>query len=277
MDTSEWQGRVGDSWAAEWRRTDRSFSSLQSVLIDRVHAFAPDARAIVDVGCGAGTTTFELAQRFPEASILGIDISEGLLAVARTRANLPNCRFEVADASRWRPDGVVPDLLVSRHGVMFFADPVAAFRHLADVATPNARLMFSCFREARLNAWAADILALFPAPPPSDTRAPGPFAFADPDHVREILDQAGWTQIDAEPVDFAYVAGDGDNPLEDALDYFCRIGPAARALRDLDPDRRPPVIEKLAALLRNHLADGTVKLKAAAWVWSAKRQQRKDV
>jgi SAM-dependent methyltransferase len=277
MDISEWQGRVGDSWADEWQRTDRSFTELQTALIDRVGAFAPDVRTIVDLGCGAGTTSLALAGRYPEARIFGLDISKTLLEVARSRTHLPNCSFEVADASNWQPEGVVPQLYVSRHGVMFFADPVSAFGHLANIAAQDARLIFSCFRAPRLNAWASELLALFPQAPASDPRAPGPFAFADQDYVRGILEEAGWTQIRAEPVDFSYIAGAGEDPVQDAVEYFSRIGPAARALRDLDPTLRPVIIEKLEALLRNHLAEGTVTLKAAAWIWSATRQQGKDV
>lgn len=277
MDKSEWQGRVGDSWADEWQRTDRSFTELQTVLMDRVCTFAPDVRTIVDIGCGAGTTTLALAGRYPEARLVGIDISNALLDVARSRTHLANCTFETADATNWRPDGLVPELFVSRHGVMFFGDPVAAFRHLGEVAAPNARLMFSCFREPRLNGWASELLALFPQTPASDPRAPGPFAFADPDFVQGILEQAGWVDINAEPFDFAYIAGAGEDPVQDAVEYFSHIGPAARALRDLDPSLRSGIVEKLAELLRNHLAEGTVTLKAAAWIWSATRQKGKEV
>ena len=160
---------------------------------------------------------------------------------------------------------------------MFFTDPVVAFRHLGEVSTPTARLMFSCFRAPRLNAWASELLALFPQTPVPDPRAPGPFAFADPDYVQGILEQAGWVDINAEPVDFAYIAGAGEDAVQDAVEYFSHIGPAARALRDLDPSLRPGIVEKLAELLRNHLAEGTVTLKAAAWIWSATRQKGKEV
>lgn len=271
MDRSEWQGRVGDCWAGEWRRTDRSFSALHEVLLDRIVEVAPDARLVLDVGCGAGQTSIDLARRLPGSQLLGIDISPALIEIARSRFEASNCRFEVADAAQWRSPDHVPDLVVSRHGVMFFDDPVSAFRSIGENCAAGCRLVFSCFRSPELNDWATAPLRMLGMLNASDPEAPGPFAFADESRVRGILRQAGWGEVTAEPVDFAYVAGAGDDPVGDALDYFSRIGPAARAMRELDPERRNNFRNELANLLRNHLADGTVMFQAAAWIWTAKK------
>ena len=113
----EWQGKVGDTWANEWARTDRSFAELQTLLVDHIAALAPDATRIVDIGCGAGTTTIALAARLPLARCLGIDLSPSLIAVAKGRsAAVPSTRFTVADATLWDDPSFHPDLLVSRHG-----------------------------------------------------------------------------------------------------------------------------------------------------------------
>lgn len=266
----DWHGGVGRNWAAEWRRTDRSFAALTPKLVGL--ALEPPATRIVDIGCGAGELSLALARLRPEAQVLGIDLSEALLDVARERGTgISNLSFAQADAALWNGGDSPPDLYVSRHGVMFFDDPPAAFAHLARVAAPGARLVFSCFRSAAENGWAADIARLLPPSVPSSVPSPafppGPFAFADPDHVRTCL--AGWTDITFEPLDFSYVAGAGDAPVADALAYFQRIGPAAAAIRNLPRSARASFETKLAELVESRLAGGQVTFPAAAWLVTA--------
>lgn len=266
-DTIEWQGKVGDSWAEEWQRTDRSFAGLTSVLLDRiVEAASPDSR-ILDIGCGAGETSIALAARLPGAEVRGIDLSENLIRVARSRSGTVD--FAASDATLWQGEHWRPDLLVSRHGVMFFADPVAAFRHFASVSAPGAKLVFSCFRDRLDNDWLTELMGLLPPSAPADPYAPGPFAFADPLHVTAILEQGGWKGVSAEPIDFPYVAGGGDDPVGDAIAFFKRIGPAARALAALDDEGRKAFLAALEPVLRAHLSDGSVTFRAAAWIWTA--------
>lgn len=270
MDSSEWTGRVGDVWAEEWRRTDRSFVPVDAALIaaavSRLEGISEPR--ILDIGCGAGTTSLSLAQRIPAATITGIDLSAALLDVARTRAaNTPRCRFEQGDASRWNDERDF-DLLVSRHGVMFFADPIAAFAHLHSLARPGGALVFSCFQSSALNVWASGLADLMPAAA-GDPFAPGPFAFADEGHVKNVLAKAGWRNPTAEPLAFDYVAGGGDDPVADAIDYFRRIGPVARALRDLGDGPRARLRDGLDALVRAHHDGDRVSFPAAAWIWSA--------
>ncbi len=275
-DSLDWQGRVGDNWAKEWQRTDRSFAALNTVLVDRIVAGVTDRTpSILDIGCGAGGTSLDLAERLPGATIHGIDLSSALIATAQKRNTAPTrLRFAAADATRWSGGDWQPDHLVSRHGVMFFDDPVAAFTHLAAQSRPGARLTFSCFRDRRDNDWAEQLGALLPPQPASDPFAPGPFAFADADYVADLLRQAGWRDCAAEPVDFAYVAGDGTDPVADARDFFNRIGPAARALSQLEPDARAHFLADLEPLLCSHLDAGSVSFDAAAWIWTAQLQER---
>lgn len=271
MQASEWQGRVGQKWAAEWRRTDRSFSGLTDRLIARASS-RPIKRAL-DIGCGAGELSLALARGHSEAEIRGIDISQELVAVARQRAeNLPNARFEVADAATWPGEGFAPDLLVSRHGVMFFSEPVQSFAHLSRIAAPNARLIFSCFRDVSENSWASSIMRLLPPGMAEEPQSmvPGPFAFADRDTVSDMLVRAGWHDVAFEAVDYAYVAGAGEDPVEDALSYFLQIGPAARAAAELEPVAQEAFIERLRQFLASHLDGSLVILGAAAWIVSAR-------
>lgn len=267
---ADWQGAVGRSWAAEWERTDRSLSQLNDVLVDRIVAKAHTEARILDIGCGAGATSFALAERLPGAEIVGIDLSEPLALAARARNTRTGVRFEIEDATHWSGKDWQPDMLVSRHGVMFFDDPVAAFGYFAEIAEPGAQMVFSCFKDRSENDWAVEIPALLPAPPaPPQSFAPGPFAFSDPDHVRKILTQAGWKDAHEEAVTFSYIAGAGDDAVADAIDFFSRIGPAAPLIRDLGLEEKAIFFEHLSQKLCNHLVNRTVMFKAAAWIWSA--------
>jgi SAM-dependent methyltransferase len=265
----DWQGRVGQNWAREHERTDRSFAGLTTTLVDRIVALAP--RRVLDIGCGAGETSIAVARRCPDAEVVGIDFSEALVTVARQRdPETSNLRFETADASRWSDASFEPDVLISRHGVMFFDRPVEAFENLRNAAAPGARLVFSCFRARSENAWATAVGALIGlGDEAGDPTAPGPFAFADPHHVEQILQAAGWTDIGFAPVDWDYVAGAGDDPAPDAADFFRRIGPAASAIAALDGDAQQGLIDRLIELARRHLHDGQVSFAAAAWVVTA--------
>ena len=156
----DWTGRVGQSWASEWHRTDRSFAGLTPHLDAAILASAPATpfRAI-DIGCGAGSTSLALATARPDASVTGIDLSPDLLAVAGRRgAGRPNLAFRHGDAATIAHTLPPPDLLVSRHGVMFFADPAPAFAALRKACRPGATLVFSCFRDRADNPWASDLI-----------------------------------------------------------------------------------------------------------------------
>lgn len=270
-DASEWQGRVGESWATEWRRTDRSFAPLTEQLLARSRAFA--VHAALDLGCGAGELSLALARGRPQCRVIGIDISPSLVSVARERgAHLENAAFAVADAAAWQPgEDFAPELLVSRHGVMFFADPAAAFAHFAAIAVPGAALMFSCFRQPSENPFFTEVGRLLPDSGLSaDPRAPGPFAFADRGYVEDILARAGWSAIAFEPFDFAMVAGSGADPIDDAVAYFSRIGPVARAASELPAAERELLLGGIRGVASRHVHHGVVAMRAATWIVTAR-------
>lgn len=274
-DVSEWIGRVGTSWSEEWRRTDRSFGALTSRLLERIGP-ARFSRAL-DIGCGAGELSLSLAHAFPSADVVGVDISPELIAVACERGEgEPGLCFVEDDAATTALGADDRfDLFVSRHGGMFFADPVAAFAHLRGRAKAHARLCFSCFRSVADNGWARALGSVIEPPSaPPDPEAPGPFAFGDPERVKRILGEAGWTEVAFEPVDYAMIASD-ESPdreaaLDDAVSYFQRIGPAARAMAEMDPSRRELAKARLRNLLADHYNDHRVTLPAAAWIVTAR-------
>lgn len=265
-EAGEWEGRVGRTWADEWRQTDRSFSPVTERLLDcpATRGFA----AALDIGCGAGELACRLARGNPDSAVTGVDVSPDLLAVARARC--PQATFVEADAARFLPEGPAPDLLISRHGVMFFADPVAAFGHLAAIAASGAALRFSCFRARPENVWATKLGGIFPGAPPPDSSAPGPFAFGDPAHVASILESAGWRDASFEAFDYSMLAGEGNDAVNQALAYFQRIGPAARAMAELGEGERASPRARLRELLENNCSDGRVALPAAVWIVTAR-------
>jgi SAM-dependent methyltransferase len=276
---SEWRGAVGDVWAREWQRTDRSFSGLTPVLIDTVVGMAPAGTdKALDIGCGAGSTSFALADRLPDAEVLGIDISPSLVEAAQARAadgaGQGRCQFRLADASLWADTAYRPQLLMSRHGVMFFDDPVAAFTSLHGAAANSAGLVFSCFAAPQDNPWMANIAAVLPHPEPlPPAGVPGPFGFADAAMVGDILTGAGWRDATPQLHRFSYIAGEGESretAVDDAISFFKRIGPVARAIRELDEDERDALIVRLAGVAGDHFADGAVTMEAQVWIWTAR-------
>jgi SAM-dependent methyltransferase len=281
MTPADWTGRVGQAWAGEWRRTDRSFAGLDPALERAILAAAsPGGGRLVDLGCGAGTTSLAVARARPTASVTGLDLSPDLIAVAAARrdgAGLSpeRCRFVAGDAVASATRLAPIDLFFSRHGVMFFDDPVAAFARLAEAGAPGALLVFSCFAAQADNHWATRTAGV-DAGPRSGVPQPGPFAFADPERVAAILAAAGWHPERApERIAFRYVAGAGADPVADAVSFFTRIGPAARGLREADAAARPALLERLAATCARHCRGGEVAFAATAWLWSARLQEKR--
>lgn len=272
MDKNEWQGGTGDNWASEWRRTDRSFGSLTERLLSESRAF--QFSSVLDIGCGAGELSLAIGRGRAPVEVIGLDISQKLVEVARQRgSNLANVDFAEGDASQWAPPaGFRPQLLVSRHGVMFFTDPPRAFAHLAELADSDAGLLFSCFRAPSENAFFAEIARLLPEPPAlPEPAAPGPFAFADRAHVAAILSEGGWKNIALEPFDFAMVVGAGENPVEDALHYLSTIGPAARMTAEMPDDARQRFFDRVREIARRRCHEGVVSFPAAAWIVTARK------
>lgn len=271
-DSREWRGAVGDVWADEWRRTDRAFAGLAPALDRAILAAAPTGpfRAL-DIGCGAGATSLPLAAARPDATVLGIDLSAALVAAANDRgAGVDNLAFEIGDVAQVAVERGPFDLLLSRHGVMFFADPVAAFRTLHAATAHGGALVFSCFADPALNGFAAPLAKALDLPPPLPGGGPGPFAFADPDATGAMLAAAGWQVTGLDRIAFDYRVGAGPDALDDAVGFLSRIGPAAAAMRAADGAGRALLAAKLRRHLANFVADNAVDLRASAWLCSAR-------
>lgn len=274
----DWQTRVGDVWAAEWRRTDRSFADLARHLDAAILAVAPAEGRAADLGCGAGATSLALAGARPGLDIHGVDLSAALIEVARSRAaeaGVANLSFSVGAV----PDALAPhqpfDLAVSRHGVMFFDDPGAAFRGIAAALRPSAPLVFSCFRSSGENPWASQTIAALGGRLDSPGGyAPGPFAFADRGVIERVLAGAGFADIAIEPADYTYHAGAGSDPAGDATNFFQRIGPVSRIVAQAPEADRPALIERLRAVLAEQVRGEALDFPAAAWLVTARATGR---
>lgn len=271
----DWQGRVGDVWAAQWQRTEHSFTHLTTQLDAVIAAVAPAQGRVLDIGCGVGSTGLALRAARPDLALVGVDLSPGLLALAQARADewlsgAPGSppRFVCGDAVTVAAAEGPFDLFVSRHGVMFFPDPVVAFAGLRASAAPGATMVFSCFDERRHNRFATladEVIA--DAPAATSDYAPGPFAFADLHRTGAWLERAGWTIDSAARVGFDYIVGEGEGAVEEAVDFLSHIGPAARAIAAAAPDERARIVTALREALSHHRTEDRVALPASAWIW----------
>jgi SAM-dependent methyltransferase len=270
-----WNGVGGASWAAAAARMDRELDRLGKMAMD---ALAPSAgSSVLDVGCGAGTTTIELAGRVgPLGRVLGLDVSGPLLEIARRRAAVSGCdnvRFVQADAQNiaFRMSF---DTVFSRFGVMFFTGPVAAFASLRAVARSGGRLGFVCWQGPAANPWlsaantALDGVAGFQLPPPADAGGPGPFSLADPGRVTQILRSAGWGDVNVRPEADELVLDEAT--VAERVTFAVRHGPAAAALAAASDSVRAEAAQRVRAALLDFERDGAVRFGRAVWVVTAR-------
>jgi SAM-dependent methyltransferase len=265
-----WNEAAGPTWASLQAPLDRQLAPLGRAAMA---ALSPrPGERILDIGCGAGQTSLDLARAVaPGGEVMGADISGTLLAVARDRAaELDGVRFVEADAQTHPFETGRFDAVFSRFGVMFFADPAAAFANIQRAVKPGGRLAFVCWRRPDENpimtlpmAAAAPFL---PPPAPPEPGAPGPFAFADPDRIRAVLGAGGFADITVTPHDEKVGAGDLDTVLAMTL----KVGPLGAMLRD-HPDKRDTVIAAVRTALAPHEGPDGVKLDSATWIVNARK------
>ena len=267
-----WNGIDGEFWTRQQDRMDRTLAPVTGPLL----AFAAprSGSTILDVGCGCGATTIELARAVgPSGRVVGLDISEPMLALARTRLlEFPNTTCILGDAAGLPLRDRKAELIVSRFGVMFFGDPEAAFANLRTGLVPGGRLRFACWRPISENPWLQIPLhAVYehaPRLPKPDPEEPGPFAFADTARVTRILTGAGFTAPSFTPLDIQLDIAAGGT-LEDAVMQSSEMGPARRALTDQPEDIRAAAIESIRRALTPYASPAGVKFPAAVWLVAA--------
>lgn len=266
---SYWNALAGQAWRQERARIDLLLDPLMSLSLDRL---APrPGETVLDVGCGAGTSTLALARAVaPTGRVVGVDVSQVLLAEARERArSLPNLELREADAQVAALHPASFDVVYSRFGVMFFDDPVAAFTNLHQCMRPEGRLGFLCWRERDLNEWATVTLRAAQGLvdlPESAPGAPGPFAFARSERVCELLLGAGFDDVTLQALHHEMV-----QTLEDAIAYYQHIGPLGALLREASPDVADALRSALARELQARATNGELRFRSSAWWVSAVR------
>ncbi len=268
-----WNGPGGQRWADRQEAQDILLAPIADILIE--HARPKAGERVLDVGCGAGATTIAFGEQVgPTGYALGIDISEPMLARARQRAPAGLAvEFVLADATVYPFDRASFDLLVSRFGVMFFADPVASFTNLRKALKPKGRLAFICWREPRENPWMMTPLqAVYkhvPKMPPVGPEEPGPFAFASEERVRRILGEAGFSDVAMEAHDISLDVAIGRG-LEAAVEGALQIGPANRALEGRPAEVREAAKNSIREALSPFVRGQLVLLPGSIWIVTAR-------
>ena len=267
-----WNGAGGHIWVARQAHTDTTLAPVSDALLALA---APRAgERVLDVGCGCGASTLDLARAVGAAGhVAALDISGPMLAEGQARANaagLANIDWRQADAAMALLDPY--DLLVSNFGVMFFGDPVAAFAHMRAAARPGARMAFVCWCALADNPWIGvpmqAALRHLPPRPKGNPHAPGMFAFADPQRITQVLTGAGWPapRVDRLELDLDIAAGHG---LDEAVVQSTRIGAVNSWLRNQPPEIAEAATASIREALAPHADGSSVRLPAAAWLVSS--------
>lgn len=265
-----WNGPAGARWVEHQEASDRRLSTISDALME--FSAVKRGEGVVDIGCGCGETTFALAKAVGSSGdVLGVDISEPMLAVARARAESSGSqiKFIQADAAHHAFEPRF-DLVFSRFGTMFFAEPAPAFANIRTALRPGGRIAFVCWCTPAENPWITVPLDatsdLLPPQPPADPHAPGAFALADPDRVETILRAAGFSDIRIERLDTAMNLG---SSLDEAIEIVLSIGPLARIAVEVDEETRASIRARLLATLQNFADSDGITLPAASWLVGA--------
>jgi SAM-dependent methyltransferase len=268
-----WNGTGGQRWADRQQAQDILLKPIADALIDRAKPKAGER--VIDVGCGGGATSIAFAQEVGSSGhVLGVDVSGPMLARARASApkELP-VDFVLADATVYPFDPASFDLLASRFGVMFFAEPSRSFANMRKALRPSGRLAFVCWREPRENPFfMAPLQAVYkhvPKLPQQGPEDPGPFSFASETRVHRILGEAGFTGIAMEPHNLALDVAIGRG-LDAAVQGALEIGPASRALEGYPWDVRAAATNSIREALATFAKGETVPLPASIWIVTAR-------
>jgi SAM-dependent methyltransferase len=262
-----WNDGSGKAWVDLQPVLDEVLAPFERLVVDA--AYPGEGGTVLDIGCGAGATTLAMARRVGTSGrCVGIDISEPLVALATARARAEgtgNAEFVAADAQTYTFEAGRFDAVVSRFGVMFFDDPMAAFSNIRRAARPGGRLAFVAWRSPAENDFmtaAARAAAPFlPPASPADPNAPGQFAFADGARVAGILEASGWSSIEVQRADIPCETSE-----DNLMTYVTRLGPVGAALREVDQATAEKIMASLPPAFEGFRKDGAVGFNAACWL-----------
>lgn len=265
-----WNDASGKAWVEMQPILDGVLAPFERLLVDA--GYPGEGSNVLDIGCGAGATTLAMARRIGDGGrCVGLDISQPLVALAAERARVgevANASFEVGDAQAYAFESGHFDAVVSRFGVMFFEDPVAAFTNIRQAARHDGKLAFVAWRSPVENDFMTTAMrAAAPFLPPAsapDPDAPGQFAFADGAKVKRILGASGWSSIKVERVDVQCRIAEGD-----LMKYATRLGPVGAALREVDKATAEKITTVLPAAFAPFVVAGEARFNAACWLATA--------
>jgi len=264
-----WNGPSSQKWVRNQQRMDRTLGAFSRHVID-VADVSP-GESVLDIGCGCGSTSLELAARVGASGrVVGVDVSQPMLEVAKSVATDLPMEFVEADASSHDFDRDAFDLVFSRFGVMFFADPDRAFAHIGGSVRSGGRVAFACWRPLSENPWmlvpvlvAKEFVELPARPGPEE---PGPFSFANPERVSRILNSGGFTDIRIEPYDHAMVMGE---TVEEAIQTAMEVGPVGSVASEADAQTQAALHQAMAEKLSTFTTPEGVQLGASVWCVTA--------
>jgi SAM-dependent methyltransferase len=269
-----WTEEAGPVWVELQERFDAIVERFGELAVEA--AGPRPGERVLDVGCGCGGSTLELARRVgPSGRVTGVDISAVMLARARARvagASLDNVELVLADAEVAALPRAVHDLVFSRFGLMFFGDPARAFANLRESLRRGGRLAAVCWQGPDRNPWLAGPLralaGVLELPPPPGPTDPSPFALADPARVRTLLGEAGFAEAAVQDaggtVRLAAAGG------EDLAELAIRMGPARSAYAAAGPEVRRRARAAVEAVLAPHRDAGGAAMPGAVWVVTAR-------
>ncbi|MFF3019511.1 class I SAM-dependent methyltransferase [Streptomyces sp. NPDC057939] len=267
-----WNGYEGSHWARSHARWDAVNDGFNAPLLDAAAVSGTDH--VLDIGCGPGRTTLSAAGRAASGRAVGVDLSAP--AVDRARANarregVRNASFIEADAQVHAFGDCAFDAAVSRYGMTFFGDPVAAFTNVLRALRPGGRMAFVCAARPLDNEWFEAMASLDGILPLGDFGTPGSegmFSLSEPGLAGALLSEAGGEGVHAERLD---VPGNWGRDAEDAAAFLLDSGPGRHMLGQVGPEAREEARRVLTDRLRGYEAGGAVWLRSSAWLVTAVR------
>ena len=257
-------------WITNQARYDRMHAPFTALILDAADLHR--GGNVLDVGCGCGGTTLAAARLVAPGQATGLDLSGPMLARARSdaeAAGLSNAVFQQGDAQVHKLEPGTFGTVISRFGVMFFADPVAAFANIRSATRPGGRLVFACWQPLAANQWllvpGAALAEHLPPPDPAPADGPGMFAFADPDRLRPILAAAGWRDIEITSEHASILVGGGGS-VDDAVEFLRTATMGRTMLAGADAATADRALASLRAALTPYADADGVHLGAAVWL-----------
>lgn len=265
---------LAPAWLASADHTEMVSASFGEAAMDRLRLRA--GQRVLDIGCGSGSTTLALGELVgPEGEAVGIDIASTMVTAATehaTSAGITNATFVVADAQVADLGDSTYDAAYSRFGVMFFADPKAAFTNIHTALKPHGAFAFACWSNLFANEWmfvpgAAVVSVTGSLPPMPGPGEPGPFSLDDPDRVELLLREAGFTEIDVTPLPKTIVIPRAK--IDSLVSLTRRVGAVREALRTVDDATGARIVAAVREALVERVEHDEVRLSAAAFIVSA--------